>query len=127
MKVLPVWLLIPGILVHLGLLGLGFGILISSLTTKYRDLSILVSFGVQLWMYVTPIVYPMSQMGDGILKTILMINPVTSSVEMLRYAILGKGTIDFAFYGLSWVITLAAQFIAFWMVYKKHTKRAEDL
>ena len=87
------WLLIPVELIHLGLLGLGFGIIISSLTTKYRDLSILVGFGVQLWMYITPIVYPISQLGDGLLKTVLLINPVTAPVELFRYAILGQGTI----------------------------------
>ena len=74
------WLLVPLVLVHLGLLGLGCGIIISSLTTKYRDLAILVTFGVQLWMYATPIVYPLSQLGDGTMKTILLLNPVTSPV-----------------------------------------------
>ena len=87
------WLLIPMVLLHLGMLGLGFGIIISSLTTKYRDLSILVTFGVQLWMYATPIVYPLSQLGDGLMKTILLINPVTAPVEVFRYAVLGQGTI----------------------------------
>ena len=85
--------LIPLVLLHLGMLGLGCGIIISSLTTKYRDLSILVGFGVQLWMYITPIVYPISQLGDGLMKTILLINPVTAPVELFRYAILGQGTI----------------------------------
>lgn len=92
----PHWeafLLIPVVLVHLGMLGLGCGIIISSLTTKYRDLSILVSFGVSLWMYITPIVYPISQLGDGLMKTLLMVNPVTAPVEVFRYAILGQGTI----------------------------------
>lgn len=100
------WLLIPMILLHLGLLGLGCGIIISSLTTKYRDLSILVTFGVQLWMYATPIVYPMSELGDGIMKTILMINPVTQPVELFRYAILGVGTVNWGFYALSWLTTI---------------------
>ncbi len=84
---------IPLVLLHLGMLGLGCGIIISSLTTKYRDLSILVGFGVQLWMYITPIVYPISQLGEGLLKTVLLINPVTAPVELFRYAILGQGTI----------------------------------
>lgn len=101
------WLAIPVVLLQLGLLGLGCGIIISSLTTKYRDLSILVGFGVQLWMYATPIVYPMSQLGDGVMKTILRINPVTTPVEVLRYAILGKGEIIPGYWALSWGITLA--------------------
>ena len=87
------WLLIPFVLLHLGILGLGFGIIISSMTTKYRDLAILVSFGVQLWMYITPVVYPLSQAGEGAFRTLLLINPVTAPVEVFRYALLGQGTI----------------------------------
>lgn len=101
------WLLIPVVLLHLGLLGLGCGIIISSLTTKYRDLAILVTFGVQLWMYATPIVYPMSQLSDGWMKTVLMINPVTAPVEVFRYAVLGQGIIMPEYLALSWAITLA--------------------
>lgn len=101
------WLLIPVVLLHLGMMGLGFGVIISSLTTKYRDLSILVGFGVQLWMYATPIVYPLSQLGDGLFKTILLINPVTAPVEIFRYAVLGQGTIVPAYLAVSWVLTLA--------------------
>lgn len=100
------WLLIPLVLIHLGLLGLGCGIIISSLTTKYRDLAILVTFGVQLWMYATPVVYPLSQLEDGGMKTILMINPVTAPVEVFRYAVLGKGTIVPEYLALSWMITI---------------------
>lgn len=101
------WLAIPFALLHLGLLGLGCGIVISSMTTKYRDLSILVGFGVQLWMYITPIVYPMTQLGNGLVKTALMINPVTVPVEVLRYALLGQGTIMPGYLALSVGITLA--------------------
>ena len=74
-------------------MGMGLGIIISSLTTKYRDLSILVGFGVSLWMYATPIIYPISQLDNGIIKNILLINPVTAPVEIFRYAVLGQGTI----------------------------------
>ena len=101
------WALIPLALIHLGVLGLSCGIVISSLTTKYRDLSILVTFGVQLWMYITPIVYPMSSVGEGWLKTIFMINPVTPAVELLRYAILGQGSVHWGFYALSLGLTAA--------------------
>lgn len=99
------WLMIPVELVHLGVLGMGFGIIVSSMTTKYRDLTVLVDFGVSLWMYLTPIVYPMSTVGDSWMRTALLCNPVTSSVEMLRYAILGQGTIHWGFYGISWAVT----------------------
>lgn len=91
------WPLIPLVLVHLGVMGVGFGIIISSLTTKYRDLSILVGFGVSLWMYLTPVLYPLSQLGDGTMKTIMLINPVTAPVEIFRYALVGQGTIHVAY------------------------------
>lgn len=100
------WALIPLVLVHLGLLGLSFGIIISSWTTKYRDLSILVTFGVQLWMYITPIVYPISSVGEGLMKTVFMINPVTPAVELLRYAVLGQGTVHWGYYALSCGLTV---------------------
>lgn len=100
------WLLIPVVLLHLGVMGLGFGIIISSVTTKYRDLAILVTFGVQLWMYATPIVYPLSQLGDGLMKTILLINPVTAPVEIFRYAVLGRGTIIPFYLAISWMVTI---------------------
>lgn len=99
------WLLIPVELLHLGILGMGFGIIISSMTTKYRDLTVMVDFGVSLWMYATPIVYPLSTLGEGWMRTLLQINPVTTSVELLRYAVLGVGSVDLGYYSLSWLIT----------------------
>ena len=100
------WLLVPVVLLQLGILGLGTGIIVSSLTTKYRDLAILVTFGVQLWMYATPIVYPLSQLGDGMLRTIIMVNPVTMPVELFRYAVLGSGAVEPLYWLLSWVVTI---------------------
>lgn len=93
----PNWLFclaIPLVLLVLGIMGLGCGIIISSLTTKYRDLSILISFGVQLWMYATPIVYPLSQIENELFKTVLLINPATAPIELFRYALLGQGMIS---------------------------------
>ena len=119
------WLLIPVVLVHLGLLGLGFGIIISSLTTKYRDLAILVGFGVQLWMYATPIVYPLSQLGDGLMKTILLINPVTAPVEVFRYAVLGQGTIMPQYLALSCAITIIVVVVGV-MIFNKVEKTFMD-
>ncbi len=104
------WLMIPVELLHLGILGMGFGIIISSLTTKYRDLSILVDFGVSLWMYATPVVYPLSTV-NGWMKTLLWVNPVTSSVELMRYAVVGQGTLAWGWYALSWGITLLVAFL----------------
>lgn len=119
------WLLIPLVLIHLGLLGLGCGIIISSLTTKYRDLAILVTFGVQLWMYITPVVYPLSQLGDSWMKTILMINPVTAPVEMFRYALLGQGTIMPGYLAYSWVVTIAVVIVGI-MIFNKVEKTFMD-
>jgi lipopolysaccharide transport system permease protein len=93
----PNWLAclaIPVVLLILGIMGLGCGIIISSLTTKYRDLSILIGFGVQLWMYATPIVYPISQIENELFKTVLLINPATAPIELFRYALLGQGMIS---------------------------------
>lgn len=100
------WPLIPLVLVHLGVMGLGFGIIVSSMTTKYRDLSMLVGFGVQLWMYITPIVYPLSTLGDGPMKMLLLLNPVTMPVEVFRFALLGQGTIIPEYLAISWAFTL---------------------
>ena len=110
--VTPNWIsfwMIPVVLIQLGMMGLGFGIIVSSLTTKYRDLTILISFAVQLWMYATPIVYPMSQISEKfnneVLKTIVRINPVTSPSEMFRYALLGQGDLNVFYIVLSWIFT----------------------
>jgi lipopolysaccharide transport system permease protein len=83
--------LIPLFVVMLAGLGLGFGILVSSMTTKYRDLSILFTFIVQLWMYATPIVYPISMVSEGTLRTLIMANPMTSIIEAFKFATLGQG------------------------------------
>ena len=112
------WLMIPVELVHLGVLGMGFGIIVSSMTTKYRDLTVLVDFGVSLWMYLTPIVYPLSTLGDNWMKTILMVNPVTPAVEMMRFALLGQGTVHMGYYGLSWLVTVVVAVLGV-MVFNK--------
>lgn len=100
------WAVLPLVVLQLGILGMGCGIIISSLTTKYRDLSVLVSFGVSLWMYGTPVVYPLSQLADGTLKMLLLFNPVTMPVELFRYAVLGVGTIQMDYLLLSWAVTI---------------------
>ena len=112
------WAIIPLELAHLGILGMGCGIIISSMTTKYRDLTVLVDFGVSAWMYLTPIVYPLSTLADGWIKNALMCNPVTAPVELLRYAILGTGTIHWGFYGISWAVTLLVALLGI-MIFNK--------
>ena len=84
--------LFPLLLLQMAALGLGFGIIVSSLTTKYRDLAQLVGFGVQLWMYATPIVYPASQIPAKY-QWIIALNPMAPVIEAFRYAFLGVGTV----------------------------------
>lgn len=104
------WPLLILVLLQLGLMGMGFGIIISSMTTKYRDLSVLVSFGVSLWMYATPVVYPLSTVS-GPLRTILLLNPVTAPVELFRYAFLGTGTVSIGHLVYAWAVTLVIAFL----------------
>lgn len=109
-QVNPNWLMLPlliPVMIQLGCLGLGFGIIISSLTTKYRDLGILVGFGVSLWMYGTPVVYPLSQITDSTLKLIIHINPVTQAIETFRMIFLGTGQVSLFWWGISICITIA--------------------
>ena len=120
-QIVPNWqafVLIVVILIHLGALGMGFGIIVSSLTTKYRDLSVLVGFGIQLWMYATPIVYPLSQINDGMIKKIMLLNPVTAPVEAFRYVVLGSGSIDPYYLIVSWIVTIVVLLLGI-MIFNK--------
>ena len=108
-------LMTPLIVLQLALLSLGCGVIISALTTKYRDLAMLVTFGTQLWMYASPIAYDMGSMAvfapGGKYHTLFMINPITPIVNLFRYAFLGLGEMEWIFYGISWIITLVVLFI----------------
>lgn len=115
------WILIPFVLLHLGVMGMSIGIIISSFTTKYRDLTVFIGYGVNLLMYATPIVYPLSQLEDGIIKNIILINPITAPVELFRYAFLGKGTIILGCYIFSVIFTIAVAMVGI-MVFN-HTER----
>jgi len=99
----PNWylLLFPFFVLIMAGLGLGFGILISSMTTKYRDLTILFTFVVQLWMYGTPIVYPLSMVPDGMLRLLILANPMTPIIEAFKYATLGQGYFSWLALGYS--------------------------
>lgn len=105
-------ILLPLLVLQMALLGLGVGIIISSLTTKYRDLSILVGFGMQLWMYATPVVYPVSQAAaiNSELAKLVMLNPVAPIVNNFRYAILGCGSMDYKYWAISWLVTFVFLF-----------------
>lgn len=88
------WLLIPVLVLLMAGLGLGLGIIISSLTTKYRDFTVLIGFAVQLLMYATPIVYPLSFLKDKSYAAWIAWNPLTPIVEAFRFALFGIGTVN---------------------------------
>ena len=93
----PNWTLalLPALLLIMAGLGLGFGILISSMTTKYRDLQVLVGFGVQLWMYATPVIYPLS-CAPAKYRWLVLANPASAVVETFRYGFFSTGTFSWA-------------------------------
>lgn len=109
--VAPNWyiLLLPVLILMLAGLSLGFGIIISSMTTKYRDLTILFTFIVQLWMYATPVIYPLSTMSPK-RQWIMALNPVTSILETFKYGTLGTGTFSWGMlaYSFGFMIVLLA-------------------
>lgn len=111
------FLLIPLLLLQTICLALGVGIIVSSLTTKYRDLAIAIGFGMQLWMYVTPVVYPLST-TSGLMYNILILNPVTPIIHNFKYALLGTGGLLVMPWILSVVVTVLILFIGIVMFNK---------
>lgn len=100
---------VPLVVAETMLLGLGVGIIVSALTTKYRDLAIAVGFGVQLWMYASPVVYPLSMVeGSPRLKLLMQLNPMTAPIEVFRMATLGTGTVSVGGLVYSLAVTAAA-------------------
>ena len=102
--------LMPVMMIQMALLGQGLGMIISSLTTKYRDLSYLVSFGAQLLMYASPIVYPLSVVPDKY-RMFIIANPMTPVIEGFRQAFVGRGHLDYNMYFYSLLFTCATFFI----------------
>lgn len=101
---------LPILILLMAGLGLGFGIIISSLTTKYRDLQNLVGFGVNLWMYATPIIFPVSSIPEK-WRWVADWNPVTPIVETFRAGFLGAGDASWARLGYSALFTLVVLFL----------------
>jgi len=99
-------LLYPVMIVLMAALGLGAGMIISAMTTKYRDLSFLVSFGVQLYMYITPIIYPLSSFPAKY-KKIALLNPMSPIIEGMRLGLLGKGDLTMGTFIYTIVVVLA--------------------
>ena len=112
------WILMfPVLILQMALLGFGFGIIISALTTKYRDLQFLVSFGVSLWMYATPVAYSMKIFEGSIIYQICRFNPMTPVIEMVRYGFLGPdaGRIDLVAWVISFAVTIIVAIIGIGM------------
>lgn len=107
-------LFIPLVIAQMMALSLGCGIIISSVTTKYRDLAMLVGFGLQLWQYASPVAYGLTQISGsaaGEYLWLYMLNPFTPIVTTFRYALFGVGYFDLTFYLISWAVTLFVLFI----------------
>lgn len=100
----------PVLVLQIALLGLGCGIIVSALTTKYRDLAVLVTFGVQLWMYASPVVYSVSQIPERY-QSLYLLNPIAPIITLWRYAFLGVGNVPYFFWGISWIETFIVLFI----------------
>ena len=114
-------LMLPILVMMLAGLALGFGILFSSMTTKYRDLQLLLSFFVSLWMYATPVIYPLSTITNPTLRLVMQLNPLTGIVEFFKYGMLGVGVHEWWMLGYSFafmVILMAIGIVVFNKVQK---------
>lgn len=107
----PFVFITPLLLIIMGLLGLSLGLLISSVTTKYRDFIQLVAFGVQLLMYATPVVYPMSILSAKY-QALLFFNPMTGVIETFRYIFIGSGTLNWTMLGYSAFMSILLLIVA---------------
>ena len=114
-------LLVPLLIVLLAALGLGFGIVFSSFTTKYRDLTYLLSFFVQLWMYATPVIYPLSTIKNMKVKMVMLANPVTAIMETFKYGLLGVGT--FSWGGLVYSLLFSVVLLSIGIVIFNNVQR----
>lgn len=125
-RVTPNWyiLLTPVWLFFVVLLSFGFGIIITSLTTKYRDLVFLIGFGLQLAMYITPVIMPLSGVHDK-WKLFFLINPLTSLFEAFKYGFFGQGTFDIKWLVYSMMFTIASLAIGI-IIFNKVEKRFID-
>lgn len=113
--------LIPFYVLIMSMTGLGLGILFTSMTTKYRDLKFLITFGVQLLMYATPVIYPMSTIPEGKFKMILQLNPLSPIVESFKYSFLGAG--EFSLTGLAYSLGFALVALFLGMIVFHKTER----
>ncbi len=117
-------LLLPFIVIIMALTSLGFGMFFSSLTTKYRDLQFLLTFGVQLWMYATPVIYPLSAIPNKY-QALLQYNPIAPLIESMRFAFLGQGNLNYYSLGYSFLFSFGI-FVFGLLVFNKVEKSFMD-
>jgi lipopolysaccharide transport system permease protein len=122
----PNWYIctLPLLILTMGFMGLGFGLYLTSMTTKYRDFKFLVAFGVQLLMYATPVIYPVSEVPEKY-QWIILANPMTSIIETFRYAFLGAGNMSWSGLAYSVGFTLVL-FISGLLLFNKTEKNFMD-
>jgi len=123
-KITPAILLFPVLVMLMALLGLGLGLIITALTTKYRDLAFLVTFGIQLLMYTTTVIYPLSSAPEKY-KTLISLNPMTGIIEAFRYAFLGQGQISVNTLGYSTLFTIVVMVLGI-LIFNKTEKTFVD-
>lgn len=116
--------LFPFLVILMALLGLGLGLIITALTTKYRDLAFLVTFGIQLLMYTTTVIYPLSS-APAKYKSLISLNPMTGIIECFRYAFLGQGQLTWNTIGYSTVFTLISLVLGI-LIFNKTEKTFVD-
>ncbi len=109
-QITPMLMLVPLTVLQMMVLSVGCGIILSSATTKYRDLAMLVSFGIQLWQYASPIAYGLQLVPERF-QGIYMLNPVTPIITTFRYAMFGFGYFDLSWYLVSWAVSLLLFFL----------------
>jgi lipopolysaccharide transport system permease protein len=117
-------LLFPVLVLMMALLGLGLGLIITALTTKYRDLAFLITFGVQLMMYATTVIYPLSA-APAAYKWVIELNPMTGIIEAFRYGFLGEGSLTLQTLGYSVIFTLVSLFLGV-IIFNKTEKTFVD-
>lgn len=104
-------IVLPVLLIQMGALGLGVGCFISAITTRFRDLQLLLSFFIQLWMFGSCVVYPLSIVPPGPIHMLYLLNPMVSVIEAFRFAFMGQGTVTFAEIIISCVVSLLTVFV----------------
>lgn len=116
--------LFPLLVIMAAGLSLGFGIIFSSLTTKYRDLNFLLQFGVQLWMYITPVIYPLNSFPEN-RQWLIALNPMTSIIETFKYGAIGQGVFSWTYLAYSFVFMIILLFVGI-VVFNKVEKGFMD-